>query len=226
MRAFTTNDVWFLLNAATWTLALSAIAFAGGSVCGTAAALMRLAAGRATRAAGTLYVQLFQGTPLLVQLFIWYFGVSLMGGNLPPLFAAGLALSLYSGAFFAEIVRGSLLAVPKGQREAAASLGLHWGQQLLLVVAPQALRIALPPTAGLMVQIIKNTSLAALVGFVELARAGQLINNATFEPVPAFLCVGAIYFAICFPISRLSRWLERRLHVERRVPDPAQALQA
>lgn len=216
MREFAISDVWFLVRAAQWTLVLSATAFVGGGVLGALLALARVSQSRLLRALGAAYIQLFQGTPLLVQLFIWYFGLSLFGTNLPPLAAAGVALTLNSAAFFAEIWRGSLGAIPRGQWESSASLGLTRGQQLGWIIVPQAVRIALPPTAGLMVQIIKNTSLAALIGFVELVRAGQLVTNATFEPMSAYLTVGAIYFLICFPLSLVSRALERRLHGGRR----------
>ena len=216
MRDFGSGDVWFLVRAAQWTLLLSATAFVGGGLLGAALALARISRSRLLRLGAAMYIQVFQGTPLLVQLFIWFFGLSLFGADLPPLAAAGLALTLNSAAFFAEIWQGSLGSIPKGQWESAASLGLSRMQQLGWIIVPQAIRIALPPTAGLMVQIVKNTSLTALIGFVELVRAGQLVNNATFEPAASYLIVGAIYFVICFPLSMLSRALERRLHGGRR----------
>lgn len=216
MREFGSGDVWFMVRAAQWTLMLSGMAFLGGGLLGAVLALGRISHRMPLRAISAVYIQVFQGTPLLVQLFIWYFGLSLFGTDLPPWAAAGLALTLNSAAFFAEIWQGSLGAIPKAQWESAASLGLSRGQQLGWVIVPQAVRIALPPTAGLMVQIVKNTSLAALIGFVELVRAGQLVTNATFEPASSYLTVGLIYFVICFPLSMLSQALERRLHGGRR----------
>lgn len=215
MRSFTSNDILFLIQAAQWTLALSGIAFVGGGLVGAVLALWRISTFRALRLIAGGYIQIVQGTPLLIQLFIWYFGISLLGANLPPLIAAAIALTMYSSAFFAEIWRGSIEAIPKGQWESASSLGLSRIETLGYVIIPQSVRLALPPTVGFMVQIVKNTSLTALVGFVELARAGQLVNNVTFQPLQVFACVAVIYFSICFPLSALSRWLERRTHGHR-----------
>lgn len=215
MRTFTSGDILFLIQAAQWTLALSVIAFIGGGLVGAVLALWRISPSKPLRWIASSYIQIIQGTPLLIQLFIWYFGISLLGANLPPLLAAAIALTLYSSAFFAEIWRGSIEALPKGQWESAASLGLSRFETLGYIIIPQSIRLALPPTVGFMVQIIKNTSLTALVGFVELARAGQLVNNVTFQPLPVFACVAVIYFSICFPLSTLSRWLERRTHGNR-----------
>jgi polar amino acid transport system permease protein len=215
IRHFTWHDVLFLLEAAEWTVILSLIAFVGGGLLGGAIALCRISRSRLVRALAGIYVQILQGTPLLIQLFIWYFGISLLGVFLAPIIAAALALTLYSSAFFAEVWRGSVEAIPRPQWEGSASLGLSRLQQLYYVIVPQAIRLATPSTVGFMVQIVKNTSLTALIGFVELARAGQLINNVTFEPLPVFGCIAMFYFLICFPLSALSRKLERRLHVGR-----------
>ncbi len=213
MSSFSVGHVWFLLRAAEWTLALSAIGFVGGSLLAVMLVLARMSDVPPLRWAVAAFIQLIQGTPLLIQLFICYFGLSLVGANLPPLVAGGIALVANSSVFLAEIWAACMGAIPKGQWESAASLGLTRMQQMTSVIVPQAVRIALPPTTGFLVQLIKNTSLAALIGFVELARGGQLVTNATFEPAPAYLTVGLIYFAICFPLSQLSRILERRLHV-------------
>ena len=215
IRHFTWHDVLFLLQAAEWTIVLSLIAFVGGGLLGGIVALCRIARSRVVRGLAGVYTQILQGTPLLIQLFIWYFGISLLGVFLPPIVAAALALTLYSSAFFAEVWRGSIEAIPRPQWEGSAALGLSRLQQLYYVIVPQAIRLATPSTVGFMVQIVKNTSLTALIGFVELARAGQLINNVTFEPLPVFGCIATFYFLICFPLSALSRRLERRLHVGR-----------
>ena len=115
----------------------------------------------------------------------------------------------------AEIWRGSLQSVPRTQWEASASLGLSYVQRLRYVIMPQALRISIPPTVGFIVQLFKNTSLASVIGFVELTRAGQIINAATFSPLPVYLTVAAIYFVICFSLLAASRRLERRLRAAR-----------
>jgi polar amino acid transport system permease protein len=135
--------------------------------------------------------------------------------ELPPLLAASLSLGIYVSAYLAEIWRGAIEAVPFQQWEASESLAMTPAQQYRYVILPQALRISLPPTVGFLVQLVKNTSIVSVVGFVELARAGQLVNNATFDPFRVFGTVAIIYFLICFPLSRLSRYFERVLHVGR-----------
>jgi len=200
-----------LLLAARWTILLSLIAFAGGGLVGLALLVSRIARWPGAERGVALYVQLFQGTPLLMQLFLAYFGLSLLGLDVSAWFAAGLALTLYTSAFLAEIWRGCVDAVPKGQWEASASLALSLREQLRWVIGPQALRIAVPPTVGFLVQVIKGTALASVIGFVELTKAGTMITNATFRPFTVYACVALLYFALCWPVSAWSRRLERSL---------------
>jgi len=209
------HHVWYLITAAQWTALLSLIAFAGGALVGLPIALMRVSPSWALRTAAGGYIQLIQGTPLLILLFLTYFGLGILGYKLVPLVAAGLALTLYAAAFLGEIWRGCIEAVPRTQWEASDCLGLDRFQQYVYVILPQAVRMAIPPTVGFMVQIVKNTSLASVVGFVELARAGQIVNNSTFEPFIIFCIVAAIYFAMCYPLSLASRFLERRVNAGR-----------
>lgn len=204
-----------LLLAARWTVALSLIAFAGGGLLGLALLVARLAKLRGAETLVAGYVQLFQGTPLLMQLFLAYFGIALLGVDVSAWTAAGVALTLYTSAFLTEIWRGCVQAVPKGQWEASQSLALSFGEQLRHVILPQALRIAVPPTVGFLVQVIKGTALASVIGFVELTKAGTMIANATFRPFTVYACVALMYFALCYPVSAWSRTLERRLHVRR-----------
>ena len=211
MRQLTWGDLLFLPKAAGWTIALSAVAFAGGGVIGLAIALMRVSRWRALRWIAIGYIRLFQGTPLLLQLFLVFFGGDMLGLGLGPLLSASLGLSLNAGAFLGEIWRGSIEAVPPGQDEAARALGLRYGARMWKVTGPQALRVAVAPTVGFLVNLVKSTSLAAIIGFVELTRAGQLLNNATFRPFPIFGSVAAIYFVLCWPLTIASRRLERRL---------------
>ncbi len=215
MNQLSTNHLLYLLVAAQWTVVLSLIAFVGGSVLGLAIALMRVSKSGVVRALASGYIQLIQGTPLLIVLFLSYFGLGIIGLKLVPLVAAGISLTFYAGAFLGEIWRGCIEAVPKTQWEASDWLGLNRAQQYTYVILPQAMRIAIPPTVGFMVQIVKNTSLASVIGFVELARAGQIVNNSTFEPFVIFSCVAAIYFALCYPLSVASRTLERRANAGR-----------
>lgn len=204
-----------LLLAAQWTVALSLIAFIGGAVVGLIVCAGRIAKNSAVRWAARVYIDLLQGTPLLMQLFLCFFGLSLLGLNVPPLAAAALALTLYASAFLGEIWRGCVEAIPKGQWEASASLALSWPEQMRHVILPQALRIAVAPTVGFAVQVVKGTALASIIGFVELTKAGTMINNATFQSFLVYGLVALLYFALCFPLSLLSRRLERRLNVAR-----------
>jgi polar amino acid transport system permease protein len=215
IRGFTFNDVLYLVAAMRWTLALTAIAFVGGGLVGLAIALLRVSSLAPLRAIGTVYVLVVQGTPLLAWLFVFFFGLSIVGVEVSPWIAAAASYSIYAGAFLGEIWRGCLQAIPKTQWEAGASLGLSFGAQLRYIIIPQATRLAIPPTVGFLVQLIKNTSLAAVIGFIELTREGQLTTAVTFRPFTVYLTVAALYFALCFPLTVASRRLERRLHVAR-----------
>lgn len=215
MTPFSLFHVGFLAKAAQWTLLLSVLAFTGGAVFGLAVALCRVSRHAALRWLSAAYIQLLQGTPLLVIIFLSYFGISIVGFELPPLAAAAIALTLYSAAFLGEIWRGCIESVPKTQWEGAECLGLNRIQQMVRVVLPQAARIAVAPTVGFMVQIVKNTSLASVIGFVELSRAGNLVNNSTFQPFLVFITVAFFYFCLCYPLSVASRHLERRLNAIR-----------
>jgi polar amino acid transport system permease protein len=215
LRDFAFIDVMALLQAARWTLLLSLMAFVGGGIAGAGVTLLRVARSPALRRIGQVYILVVQGTPLLMQMFLLYFGLALAGFDVPPVLAAAAAFTIYASAFFGEIWRGAIESIPKQQWEASASLALTRIEQLRYVIVPQALRISVPPTVGFAAQIVKNTSLAALLGFADLTRVGQLINNVTLQPFPVFGTVAAIYFIICFPLSLLSRRLEGRLHVGR-----------
>ncbi|KAA0680134.1 amino acid ABC transporter permease [Azospirillum brasilense] len=210
IRAFSYNEFLFLLSAMQWTLALSAIAFIGGATVGLVIALARTSDIKAVRLAATGYIQLFQGTPLLMQLFLVFFGATVMGLDLNPWAAAALGLTLNASAFLGEIWRGCIQAVPRGQWEAASALGLRYPGLMRYVILPQAVKVAVPPTVGFLVQLIKSTSLAAIIGFTELTRAGQIVNNATFQPFLVFGIVAVLYFLMCWPLSLLSARLERR----------------
>ena len=210
MRTFGLSEFLFIVQAAQWTLALSAIAFVGGALLGLVVALSRTSESAVARHASRVFIQVFQGTPLLLQLFLIFFGAPVLGLDINPWVAAGAALVLNSAAFLAEIWRGCIEAVPRGQWEAAQALNLSYINRMRFVVLPQAFKIALPPTVGYTVQIIKGTSLAAIIGFTEITRAGQIINNATFQPLHVFTTVAALYFVICWPLSLLAARMERK----------------
>ena len=213
LRDFDENEIFYLLLAARWTILLSLVAFVGGGIVGLALAVARIAPWRWMRVAASAWIQLIQATPMLMLLLLFYFGMNLYGLRVDAWMAAAIAFTVGTSAFLAEIWRGSIQTVPKGQWEASRALALGYVQTLRLVIIPQAVRIALPPTVGYMVQVIKGTSLAALIGFNELAKAGLQMNTVTFEPVAVFSVVSLIYFAMCFPLSMLARHLEQKLHV-------------
>ena len=213
---FNLHHLYFLAQGVGWTVMLSLMAFGGGGLVGFGVALARISRSRALRWLALGYVQLVQGTPLLILMFLSYFGLSIMGLSLPAIVAAGISMTIYVSAYVGEIWRGCIEAVPKTQWEAAECLALTRSQRLFMVILPQALRIATPPTVGFMVQIVKNTSLASVVGFVELARAGQIINNSLFEPFLVYMLVAGLYFLLCFPLSWWARKLENRLLVGRK----------
>ncbi|ACL58580.1 amino acid ABC transporter permease [Methylobacterium nodulans] len=216
MRILSEGDILFILAAVRWTLLLSVIAFLGGAVGGLGVALARTGEIRPLRFAAMAYIKLFQGTPLLMQLFLAYFVPGIFGLSIDPWGAAALGLSLHASAFLGEIWRGSIETVPRGQWEAATALGLRYWPRMALVIVPQAVRIAVPPTIGFLVQLIKGTSLASIIGFVELTRAAQIINNATFRPFTLFGLVALVYFVICWPLSAYSRRIEKTFAVASR----------
>lgn len=201
-----------LLLAAQWTVALSLIAFAGGGLVGLLLLALRLSPVPGVSWLVATYVQLFQGVPLLVQLFLAYYGIGLFGINTSPWLAAAIGLTLYASAFLAEIWRGCVASIPLGQWEASQSLALSFFEQLRYIILPQALRIAVAPTVGFLVQVIKGTALASVIGFMELTKVGKTIANATFSPFLVFSCVALCYFALCYPVSLYAKSLERKLH--------------
>ena len=213
IREFSSTDVMFIVMAVRWTLILSAIAFAGGAIGGLFIALSRTSASPALRRVAAGFIQIFQGTPLLMQLFLVYFGLAVVGLPIDPLLAAAVALTLHASAYLGEIWRGAIEAVPSGQSEAATALALSYRDRMRHVVLPQALRLAVAPTVGFLVQLIKGTSLASIIGFTELTRAGQIINNATFKPFLVFGTVAALYFVLCWPLSLLARRLEAQMRL-------------
>ncbi len=211
-RDFATAEFLFIFAAIRWTLLLSAIAFVGGGVLGLLIAVLRTVPIAPLRWISIAYIQIFQGTPVLMQLFLCYYGLAVLFNiQMDAWPAVTIAFTCYSGAFLGEIWRGSIQAIPRTQWEAAECISLGYVQQLWFVILPQAMRISIPPTVGFLVQLIKGTSIAAIIGFVELTRAGQLIVNVTFKPMIVYPVVAALYFLMCWPLSLLSQYLERRI---------------
>jgi polar amino acid transport system permease protein len=201
----------FLLQGLKWTILLSVLGFVGGGIAGLLVALARTSGRPVLERVMAGYIAVFQGTPLLMQLFVVYYGLALIGLELESWEAVALGFTLNASAFLGDIWRGSIEAVPRGQTEAARALSLGYVSRMKDVILPQAIRISLPATVGFLVQLIKGTSLASIVGFTELARAGSMVSNQIFKPLVVFGIVGAMYFALCWPLSLLGTWLERRL---------------
>jgi polar amino acid transport system permease protein len=201
----------FLVGGLKWTVALAAIGLACGAAAGLLIALARTSNVAALRRATGAYIAVFQGTPLLMQLFVTYYGLTLVGLQLEAWMAVAIGFTLHASAFLGEIWRGSIEAIPRGQTEAARALGIKYMTRMRKIVLPQAMRISLPATVGFLVQLIKGTSLAAIVGFTELARAGSMIANQTFQPLMVYAIVGLLYFALCWPLSFYGTRLERKL---------------
>ena len=211
-RDFEWAEFVFLLGAMRWTIVLSLVAFVGGGVGGILIALARTSTYRTLRGLAAAYIGVMQGTPVLMQLFLAYYGLAvLLGVRLDPWPAVTLAFTLYAAAYLGEIWRGAIDAIPRQQWEADAALPLSPAAQLRHVILPQAFRIAIPPTVGFLVQLIKGTSVASIIGFVELTRAGQLMVNVTFQPMIVYPLVAVLYFIMCWPLSLLAGQLERKI---------------
>lgn len=206
------GPVQFLLlfQGLLWTLALSSVGFVCGGIGGFGIALARSSGLRWLEGLASAFIEVFRGTPLLLQLFIVYYGVGLLNIDMSPWLAVAAALMLHASAFLGEIWRGSIQSVPLGQTEAASALGLHYVDRMRYVVLPQAVKVSVPATIGFLVQLVKGTSLAAIVNFTELSRTGTLLSNLTYRPLMIYAIVGAIYFVVCWPLSWFGRAMERR----------------
>lgn len=209
MRSFNILDLLALLTALQWTVALVILALAFGTPLALGLALLRTGKTTVLRILSSSFIQIIQGIPLLGLLMFFYFGIPVfLGYDIPAMVAVGVAYAIYTAAFLGDIWRGGIQAIKHAQWEAAACLGISKWHQFRYVIAPQAFRIALPATVGFLVQLVKNTSLASIVGFVELARAGQIVSAGTFQPLLVYSIVAVIYFAVCFPLTAWSRKLE------------------
>lgn len=201
-----------LILATGWTVVLSLVSFIGGSILGLILLFARIGKRKWLHVGVRCYTEIFQGTPLLMQLFLAFFGLGLLGIDVSPFLAASVALVLWAAAFLVEIWRGCVTAIPKGQWEASASLGLTYIEQMRHIILPQALKLSVPPTVGFSVQVVKGTALTSIIGFIEVTKAGTVLTNATFQPFTVYGLVALIYFALCFPLSLSARKLERKLN--------------
>jgi cystine transport system permease protein len=200
-----------LFKGAGYTLLFALASMAGGLTLGFVLAVARIVRWKAVQAPAAFYVSMMRGTPLLVQVFVIYYGLPSIGIEFSPVAAGVLALSLNAGAYLSESIRGSILGVGKGQWAASYSLGLGYLQTLRHVVMPQALRIAVPSMSNTLISLIKDTSLVSVITVTELMLATKEVIAVTFRPLPLYLAAAVIYWCLCLCFETLQRRLERRL---------------
>jgi cystine transport system permease protein len=193
------------------TLFLGVAAFILGSTLGMLIALARISSFRLLRALAFAYVSVFRGTPLLIQIMLIYYGLPAYGITMQPIPAALLALTLFSASYLSENFRSGIMAVDRGQWEAAWSMGMGYRKTMARIVLPQALRIAVPPLGSRLIGLMKDTSLASTITVVELTRVADQIGASTFRYMEMFLMVGAIYWIINQVLTLLQTWLENHL---------------
>ena len=201
-----------LLRGAGYTLLFAVAAMLGGLALGFPAAVLRVAPWALLRWPAALYVSVFRGTPLLVQLFVIYYGLPSVGIEFTPVTAGVLALSLNAGAYLSESLRGAIAAVSMGQWRASYSLGLSWWQALGHVVLPQALRIAVPAMSNTLISLIKDTSLVSVITMTELMLMTKELISVTFRPLPLYLAAAAIYWLLSLFFEAIQRCAERRFN--------------
>jgi His/Glu/Gln/Arg/opine family amino acid ABC transporter permease subunit len=194
------------------TLEFTVLGFVGAVLLGLVLALLRLGPTRLVRIPAAVYTELFKNIPLLAIVFIVYFGLPSVGLRLDALAAGSLSLVVFYAAYLSEIFRAALRGVPPGQQEGAQALGMTRRRTFGQVIMPQALRLALPGTATMGVDLLKSTSLLVTIAAGELMSQGSQISSETFRPMEVYLVIAAIYFAVCYPVSQLLLLLERRVH--------------
>ncbi|MGM9319892.1 amino acid ABC transporter permease [Deinococcus aquaticus] len=199
-----------LLGALPVTLGFALAAMLLGLPLGFLVALARLSRLSWVRGLSSLYVSFIRGTPLLVQIFVIYYGLPSLGITLNPIAGGVIALTLNAAAYLSETIRAAILSIPRGQREAATSLGLNAGQTMRLIVLPQAARVALPSMSNTLIGLVKDTSLVSVITVVELLRSAQLVIARTFEPFGPYLAAALIYWAVSSLLEVVQRVLERR----------------
>ena len=201
-----------ILQALLVTITLALLAEVIGIILGLALSLFKIARSRLLSFPAQLYIDLFRGTPLLIQIIIIYFTTPLIGIRFTSLFYAGLAaLSLNSAAYVAEIFRSGIQSIDKGQMEAGRASGLSYAQTMRFIIVPQAFRRVIPPLTNEFVMLIKDTSLVSVIGLAELLRAARVLQSATFNGTP-LIAAALLYLAICLPLIYLTNVLERRLN--------------
>lgn len=201
-----------MLTGAGYTLLFAVAAMLGGLVLGFPIAVMRIAPWAPLRWPAALYVSIMRGTPLLVQLFVIYYGLPSVGIEFTPVTAGILALSLNAGAYLSESLRGAIHSIGVGQWRASFSLGLTYGQALRYVVLPQALRVAVPSMSNTLISLIKDTSLVSVITMTELMLATKEVIATTFQPLPLYIAAAAIYWVLSLIFEQVQRYTEQRLN--------------
>ena len=202
----------FFVKAAGITMGLSALSLFTGSVIGFLLSLLRISGNRVLSGLTYAYAEIFRGSPLLVQLFLVYFGLPIVFHlDVSAFTTVAVSMILYTAGYMTEIFRAAIQAVHRGQWDAAYSIGMTYTQALFKVIIPQAMRIAVPPTLGQFISILKDSSLASIIGFMELTKAGMAVRAATSNTLLTFAIVTYLYFAICYSLSIASRRVEVRL---------------
>jgi cystine transport system permease protein len=212
LRVLLQESAPLMLRGAGYTLLLAVSAMLGGLVLGLPTALLRVAPWAPLRWPAALYVSVFRGTPLLVQLFVVYYGLPSIGIEFTPVTAGVLTLSLNAGAYLSESLRGAILSVAQGQWRAGYSLGLGWGQTLGHVVLPQALRVAVPSMSNTLISLIKDTSLVSVITMTELMLVTKELISVTFRPLPLYVAAAIIYWILSLFFEALQRRAERRFN--------------
>ncbi len=201
----------FLLKGAVVTIQISLLAMALALVLGLVAAIGRMSRSRLLRFVAGFYIEVIRGTPLLVQLFIVYYGLPSYGIRLDPFTAGFLTLGVHYGAYLSEVYRAGIESIDRGQWEAAASIGMPRNMVLREIILPQAMRTVLPPIGNYFISMLKDSALVATISVAELLRSGQLRVAVTFRAMEIYLMVAALYLAMSYPLSLLTRALERRM---------------
>jgi len=211
--ALIVESIPFLLKGAVYTVQVSILAIVVGLVMGWLFGLAAVSGMSMLRVITFMYVQFIRGTPLLVQIFLIYFGLPALGINIPAYWSGVIALGLNSGGFQAEIVRAGIESIDRGQSEAARSIGMSWLQTLVFILVPQTVRRVIPPLTNELITLVKSSSLLSAIAALELTHAGQLIIARTFAPFEIYAAVALIYLLIVSLLSRASALLEKRVFV-------------
>ena len=193
------------------TLWLSALSLLGAIIVGIIACAMRLSKSRALSTIAGMYIESIRSTPLLVQLYFFYFGLPSMGVMLPEWVTGVIALTLNSGAYYAEIIRSGIQAIHTGQIEAGIASGLSYFQRMRYIILPQALGMTIRPMLGQAIVLVKDSSLLSLISIMELTRAGQMLTSDRFMPAEGFLTTAAFYLILYYMLKAFSGWSEKRL---------------